>query len=91
MVNYRRDQNIFGWIIPIRRDSKSLSITIPARRYIQIMLLCIRNRVKNASFIIFLIIRYLIIENTKAIADIYANLLRIQNLVGAREWRVHRC
>ena len=43
------------------------------------MQLCIRNRVKNANFIIHLIIRYLINKNTKAIADIYATLLRIQN------------
>jgi hypothetical protein len=55
------------------------------------MQLCIRNRVKNANFIIHLIIRYLINKNTKAIADIYATLLRIQNFVCARECRIHRC
>ena len=55
------------------------------------MQLCIRNRVKNASFIISLIIRYLVNDNSKAKADIYATLLRIQNFVCARECRIHRC
>ena len=53
--------------------------------------LCIRNSVKNASFNMYLRIKYLINQFREAKADIYATLLHIQNFVGARECRIYRC
>ena len=55
------------------------------------MKLCIRNSVKNAHFVISLIIRYLSNTNSEAKADICATECRIHKSVFASEFRIHRC
>ena len=55
------------------------------------MKLCIRNSVKNAHFIISLIIKDLSNANSETKADIYATECRIHKSVFASEFRIHRC
>lgn len=55
------------------------------------MKLCIRNSVKNAPFVISLIIKYLSNADSEAKADICATECRIHKFVFAFECRIHRC
>ena len=55
------------------------------------MRLCIRNSVKNAHFVISLIIRYLSNAYSEAKADICATECRIHKSIFASEFRIHRC
>lgn len=55
------------------------------------MKLCIRNSVKNAHFVISLIIKYLSNADSEAKADICATECRIHKFFFASECRIHRC
>jgi hypothetical protein len=55
------------------------------------MKLCIRNSVKNARFIISLIIKHLSSVNSEAKSNICATECRIHNSVFASECRIYGC